>query len=137
MSDQRDISREGVGVNADRCAPTPNCLIRGGPRLGYGWGELDKNMEDAIDQRDRVRKGAGVKDDRCAVTPNCLLREGKILGEGGCAGAGKQGLKRRIEFWEQEKDRDDDKDIRKEWGHHDTTMARITSSKLEQLGRFD
>ena len=98
-------------------------------------GGVDKNND--IDRRDIIRKGAGVKDDRCAPTPNCLLREGKLRGEGGCTGAGRHGLKRRIEFWEEERDRDGVEDIRKEWGHPDTNMVRITSSKLEQMGRFD
>jgi hypothetical protein len=136
-TNQEDIPGEGVGVNDDRCAPTPNCL-------GDGWEGIDKNKEDKyetpdIDQRDTIRKETEVKEDRCAPTPNCLWRGGKLRGEGGCTGAERQGLKRRIKFWEEDIDKDGVKDIRKEWGHPETTMdmAHATSSNLEQLGRFD
>ena len=81
---------------------------------------------------------AGVKDDRCAPTPNCCSRGGNLRGEGGSTEPSRQSIKRRIDFWEGEIDRDELKDIRKEWGQLDgSTMAQANCNKLEQLGRFD
>ena len=81
---------------------------------------------------------AGVKDDRCAPTPNCCSRGRNLRRDGGSTEPRRQIMKRRIDFWEGEIDRDELKDIRKDWGQLDgSTMAQANCNKLEQLGRFD